>query len=205
MLPIWTTVDPNVAYVMLIIALWATVTAAYAPGTGLLEGLSALSWLLTLWMLSALPTNWLAVMVVVFGGLGFMLMPFINRRMAVLSIVGLGLQSAGSLALLNNGRSVSLALIIALAGLALAYHQLLLVPMLNRYHRQTEGSAEDRILGSKGRVISPINPMGSVRAMGEIWTARSDKPLDSGDEVVVIEREGLVLLVEGIKHKREEI
>jgi membrane-bound ClpP family serine protease len=40
---------------------------------------------------------------------------------------------------------------------------------------------------------------------GETWTARSSQPLDRDDEVVVLAREGLVLVVEGVKHKREEL
>ncbi|WP_348240644.1 NfeD family protein, partial [Salmonella enterica] len=62
---------------------------------------------------------------------------------------------------------------------------------------------DDLLIGATGRVVSPLNPVGTVQAAGDLWTARSDRPLESGDEVIVLRRDGLMLIVEGIKHKRE--
>jgi membrane protein implicated in regulation of membrane protease activity len=41
-----------------------------------------------------------------------------------------------------------------------------------------------------------------VNVRGELWTANSDQPLHSGEEVVVVERDGLSIFVEGVKQKR---
>jgi membrane-bound ClpP family serine protease len=41
-----------------------------------------------------------------------------------------------------------------------------------------------------------------VQVRSEQWTARSDRPLQPGEEIVVLERDGLQLYVEGVKHKR---
>jgi membrane protein implicated in regulation of membrane protease activity len=37
---------------------------------------------------------------------------------------------------------------------------------------------------------------------GELWTATSEKKLAAGTEVVIIDRKGLNIYVEGVKHKR---
>jgi membrane-bound serine protease (ClpP class) len=37
---------------------------------------------------------------------------------------------------------------------------------------------------------------GRVRVQGEIWRARARQPLQAGERIRVIEREGLVLVVE---------
>jgi membrane-bound ClpP family serine protease len=45
--------------------------------------------------------------------------------------------------------------------------------------------------------------MATVNVRGEQWTALADHPLRTGDEIVVLERDGLQLQVEGVKHKQK--
>jgi membrane-bound serine protease (ClpP class) len=53
-------------------------------------------------------------------------------------------------------------------------------------------------LGTVGKVHRPLTPRGSIRAVGEEWSARSadDQPIDRGTPVRVIGTEGLTVLVE---------
>ncbi|HEU5278306.1 MAG TPA: NfeD family protein [Gaiellaceae bacterium] len=50
----------------------------------------------------------------------------------------------------------------------------------------------DALVGRRARVSAP----GQVRVAGELWEARSDRPLVPGEEVEVRAVEGLTLLVE---------
>ena len=89
-------VDPNLAYIILLVGLWGAVTAAYIPGTGVAElGAAAIS-IFAIILMASLPTNWVAVLGVVFGVLGFLVMPFINHRWLLLAVAGLILQALGS-------------------------------------------------------------------------------------------------------------
>jgi membrane-bound ClpP family serine protease len=49
-------------------------------------------------------------------------------------------------------------------------------------------------------VRSPLEPIGSVYAGGEEWTARSvdDRPLDRGTPVRIIRQDGLIIVVEPV-------
>jgi membrane-bound ClpP family serine protease len=55
------------------------------------------------------------------------------------------------------------------------------------------------VLDQIAEVRTELNPVGSIYALGELWTARADKPLKPGTKVRVTGREGLVLIVEPLK------
>jgi len=60
--------------------------------------------------------------------------------------------------------------------------------------RPLDGAAA--MLGSEGRVVSPLAPEGLVRVKGELWRARSASGrIDTGEEVTVVRQDRLRLLV----------
>ena len=54
----------------------------------------------------------------------------------------------------------------------------------------------ETLIGATGRVVTPCRPTGQVRLQGELWRARCDEGADVGDEVRVLELDGLTLVVE---------
>lgn len=200
--------DPNVVYLMLLFGLWVAVTAAYIPGTGLIEVLAVIVLIFSLIVLSSLPTNWGAVVLLVLGVLSFLLVPFLNARFAILAQGGLILQAVGG-AILFNGLTVSWLLIAITIGIALLYHNFALLPLLRRNRQQKAVIDDGQVVGMSGQVTKTFDAsgnryVGTVNVRSEQWTAYSNKPLATGDEIVVIERDGLQLLVEGQKHKHTE-
>lgn len=198
--------DPNIVYFALVFGLWVAVTAAYIPGTGVVEGLALLILGIALVVLFNMPTNWAGVLLLMIGVLSFLLIPFLNQRWARLAEGGLILQVIGALTLFN-GLHVSWLLIAVTIALSLAYHRFALLPILAR-SRQTAVVIDDdaQLIGAYGRVTRPTEPLGSsykctVNIKGEQWTAFSEHPLEIGDEITVIARDGLQLTVEGLKHK----
>ena len=196
-------VDPNLVYLILLVGLWGAVTAAYIPGTGIAELGAAAITIFAVIMMANLPTNWLAVLAVMAGVLSFLVMPFLNYRWALLAVGGLLLQALGSI-FMFNGVSVALPLIAVGIGVSLLYHRYILLPVLENQRKLSTLDTDEAVIGKHGRVVRAVNPIGTVQAAGELWTARSDSPLESGQEVVVVEREGLVLTVEEFKQKRTE-
>ncbi|MCK4741807.1 MAG: hypothetical protein KAS80_05960, partial [Anaerolineales bacterium] len=53
----------------------------------------------------------------------------------------------------------------------------------------------NRVIGEVAEVRTELNLVGSVYALGELWTARSEGRVKVGKKVKVIDREGLMLLV----------
>jgi membrane-bound ClpP family serine protease len=194
-------IDPNLIYVVLIGALWLIAAAIYMPGTGVIEGLAVLACVGAGLAMLELPTDWRIVVVVVMGGILFLVMPFIDPRLTQLALIGLALQALGSLALFR-GISVSLPLILLTTGASLFYHRFALMPVLARQKDHPAMREDHSIIGARGYVQRAINPVGTVYVWGESWTARGDQPLESGTPIVVVDREGLTLFVERDKQKR---
>ncbi len=199
--------DPNLIYLVLVCGLWVAVTAAYVPGTGVIEVLAALAICFSLVMMASMPVNWWAVLILVLGVLSFLLIPFLNDRLAQIAQGGLVLQAVGGWLLFSNPQ-VSPLLIAVTIGMALLYHHYALLPLLRKARQQ--GNVIDdngHLIGAFGRAAAAFLPsgssfVGSVNVRGEQWTAYSEQPVESGDTVVVLEREGLQLYVEGVKHKQ---
>ena len=159
--------------------------------------------LAALFTLANMPTNWWSVILIVVGVLGFLVIPFLDSRFALLALAGLALQAAGSLTLFN-GVQVSLPLIVVTIGASLIYHRFALMRVLD-YHRTTPAMLEDEpLVGLHGYVQRALDPVGTVYVRGEAWTARSEQKLDAGTEIAVVDQEGLTLYVEPVKQKRHQ-
>jgi membrane-bound serine protease (ClpP class) len=194
-------VDPNIIYLTLVFGLWIGVSATYLPGTGIKEFLAVAALVVSVVMMSNMPTNWVAVLVIVVGVLSFIIMPFLKQQLLLLSIGGLVLQGIGAW-FMFDGLQVSPLLIALTIGIPLLYHRYVLMPVFERVRQQPVLNEDDLLIGARGRVISAINPTGTVNVRGETWTATSERPLKPGDDVIVLERDGLQVIVEGVKHKR---
>ena len=52
------------------------------------------------------------------------------------------------------------------------------------------------VVGSKGKVVEALTPVGTVRISSELWEAKSaSRKIKTGEEVIVIRRDGLKLIV----------
>jgi membrane-bound serine protease (ClpP class) len=75
---------------------------------------------------------------------------------------------------------------------------LLALAMLLRSRRRAVVTGSEALLGMQGEIVSWQQQQGRVRVKGEIWRARAATPLHPGIRVKVIDRDGLVLVVEPI-------
>ncbi|MCL4253620.1 MAG: hypothetical protein KJ043_07575, partial [Anaerolineae bacterium] len=186
--------DPSIVFVIFVISLWITVTATHLPGTGALEFLAFAGIAVSAVILFQMPTNWLAVLVMMIGAAGYSIMPFIKHEYFVLAWGGIILQGVGGL-FLFNGMIVS-PFVIGIVMLLLAgYCQYVLLPALRvglAPHATT--TKDDELVGVVGRATTDINPTGTVLVESEIWTATSDIAIKAGESVVVLERDGLQLI-----------
>lgn len=200
-------VDPNVVYTVVVLGLWFSVTAVYVPGTVLIEKLSLVGLGIGALLLLQMPTNWIALLILILGVLGFIVIPFLKTEIAWLAVGGLALQGLGGY-FLFNGLTVSPLLIGFTLLVQFAYHTWVLMPML-RQLRERAAQPADRdalIVGMQGRVVKTLDPIGTVHVNGELWTATSASPIETGELIEVIDRTGLQLIVESVsKRKRERL
>ena len=60
------------------------------------------------------------------------------------------------------------------------------------------------MVGSKGKVVSPLAPEGMVRIKGELWVAKSaGGEIEPGGEVIVVGQDSLKLMVREVSPKND--
>lgn len=90
---------------------------------------------------------------------------------------------------------------IPLAGLvammvALGAYDIFSYRMGSKALRQRPVMGLPAMVGSRGKVASPLSPEGMVKIKGELWKATSEGGvLDIGDEITVVGQDGLRLIV----------
>ena len=196
-------ITTNIVYIALIVGLWAGITAFYVPGSGVIEAIALVILGASLFFLTVLPTNWLAVILIIMGISSFLVLPFAKPKYAQYAEAGLIFQVIGSF-FLFRGESVSWVLILVTVGFALLYHRSVLLPMVRNQATHISFTEQDRdLVGLQGYVVAPLAPTGTVQVNGELWTAvtRDKVHLDHETPIQVIKQEGLKLIVE--KAKRE--
>ncbi|MBI3453246.1 MAG: nodulation protein NfeD, partial [Rhodospirillales bacterium] len=78
----------------------------------------------------------------------------------------------------------------------------LVIGIALKVHRRAVVTGSEEMLGLEGRIIDWDGLTGHVRAHGEVWQARAERPLEPGSAVRTVAREGLVLIVEPATTRR---
>lgn len=194
--------DPNLIYLFLIGALWMGVTAVYIPGTGIAELGAVVLLGMSIVMMVNLPISWIAVICLVIGISAFKIVPFISRKYAPIAYMGTVLQAIGGLTLFTDDRHVSLFILALTVALPIFYYQFVLLPFMDKMKDLPTTHRDDFLVGSIGRVMKSLDPVGTVNVNSELWTAYSEEHVDAGRDVIVVAKDGLRLEVEALKEKR---
>lgn len=189
--------DPTIAYLLLFtIGIPALMIELYT-GTMIAGVIAAISIILGLYGLHVLPVDYAGVGLIL---LGFALLTseaFIPS-FGVLGFGGMVSFVIGSVMLVDTGvpgYGISPWVIGSIATLAGAF-MLLIVAMFIRARSQPAASGHEAMLGKPCLVIDWSDDTGHVRFQGEIWRARADRgPFQPGDEITVMDRDGVTLIV----------
>ena len=200
-----TVTNPNIAYLLLLGALFGLIFELYNPGIGLGGILGALALVLALYGLNALPTSWPAVLLVVAGVCAFLFDLQIGA-LGFFTIAGAGAVVAGGALLFRGAASELLVSPFSIvAGLALTilfFISVMTAALRVRLRRPVSGA--DSPVGTVGVAKTDIAPEGTVITKGALWRARTmEMGIEAGAKVKIMATEGLVLLVEPM-HEHED-
>ena len=197
--------DPNVAYLLLVVGIVMAIMALFAPGTGVLEVGALFLLFLAGWAISQQPINLWALAVLILGVIPFFLALRKSRNLVFLAIA-LGAFVIGS-AYLFQGASwwqpgVNPLLAIIASILASGYLWIATTKVLETEKLRPRHDLA-RIIGDIGEAKTDIYNEGSVQLNSELWSARSTVTIPSGSKVRVVKREGFILEVELILPKNQ--
>ncbi len=191
--------DPNVAYLILVTAFVLAILALFTPGTGHLE-LGALATLfLAGYSIYHLPIRWWALVILIVGVFPFLLVLRKSGRPVYMVISWLALM-VGSVFLFQGDSTFdpavhpALALVVSL--LLTAFLWFLERKSLEAMQLTPYNSRRLPEPGCEGEARTPILQEGSVYLNGEMWSARSNLPIQPRSRVRVLRREGFTLIVE---------
>lgn len=192
--------DANVAYFLLTLGFVLGVLALFTPGTGLLEIGALLTVVLAGYAFYNLTINWWALLFLAAG-----IVPFVfamRKRKQWYWLIGtVVLFSVGAVFLVPTRAGVDAVNPIFAVFLNLVSVFLLWFIGRKSIEALKERPVQDlkRMIGMVGEARTVIHNSGTVYVGGEEWSARSDETIAAGSSVKVIDREGLVLIVEPVK------
>jgi membrane-bound serine protease (ClpP class) len=191
--------DPNVAFILLMIGFYGILFEFWHPGTFVPGVVGAISLILALTALSALPVHY-GALGLLFLGIALMVGEALTPGFGILGVGGVIAFVVGAIFLFEGGDrdieiAVSLPLIIGFAVTTAALIFGVLGAAMKARKRLPATGAE-QMIGSRGEVVVWEGPSGQVRVLGEIWAARGPATLKPKDAVRVIARDGLILIVE---------
>ncbi|HEY2428951.1 MAG TPA: NfeD family protein, partial [Acidimicrobiales bacterium] len=190
-----TAASPDVAFVMLLIALSLFVFEFFTAGVGVAAGTGVIFAALAAYGLGVLPTRPGAVVLLVVAILAFAIDVQAGAP-RFWTAVGVAAYLSGALTL-YRGQSVSVWIVAATAVLLVLF-MVNGMPAMVRTRFSTPTIGRQSMIGELGIAVSGVDPDGTVKVHGAPWRARTNRatPIPEGEIIRVVAIDGLLLEVE---------
>ena len=216
--------DPNVAYLILVLTSMATIMAVLTPGTGIVELGALFLWLISAYIIYSIPINIWALGLLL---LGFVLFLLSLRRIKNLVVLGFSTAAMENpkttrfLRRIKNLVVLGFSIAAVVIGSAFLFDQPGWQPAVNpvlvlfvsivvsgftwviaRKVLEADSMVPvhdlEGLIGATGVAKTAVGEEGSVQVAGELWSAKSDQVIPEGSQVRVVGREGFDLKVEQV-------
>ncbi len=188
--------DPSIALILMMIGVYGLFFEFTSPGFGVAGVLGGICLLLALYALNLLPVNYAGLALILLG-ISFMVAEAFFPGFGVLGIGGIAAFVAGGVILIDTelpGFGIPLELIVAIA-VASALLLGLVGGMAIKARRRRVVSGDEELIGSVGEMLEDTETEGWARVHGENWRVQARSPLQRGQKMRVLARDGLVLQV----------
>ncbi len=189
--------NPTVAYGLMVIGIWGLLLEGYNPGAVLPGVAGSICLLIALFAFQILSVNYAGLALVVIGT-AMIIAEFFFPTYGSLGVGGIIAFVVGSLILFDTdvpGLRVGRPVLAALATVG-ALMIAAIVYVASRAMRHPVATGAQGMIGASAEVVADFSGRGRVRYGGELWNARSDRPLRAGELARIVRVEGLTLWVE---------
>ncbi|MBI4301234.1 MAG: nodulation protein NfeD [Chloroflexi bacterium] len=196
--------DPNIAYILLTLAMVGLFFELANPGAILPGVVGGISLLMALYALGTLPVNWAGVFLIGLGFLLFLAEVWVTSHGA-LTVGGVAALVLGSLFLLRSqGPAFEIdRRLIAAVVISISAYFIFVINAVVRAHRHRATTGIEGLVGQVAVARTPLNPEGIIFINGERWQAQvSDGLVDAGEEVIIAKIEGLKLWVTKVRKEK---
>ncbi len=190
--------DPNIAYILMMIGVYGIFFELSNPGAIFPGVVGGISLILGFYALQTLSANYAGFLLILLGVILFILEIKVTSYGA-LTIGGIIALVLGSTMLFRSSGDpflrVSWKVIAGMAALSAVFFTTV-VSLAVRSQLRKPVTGSEGMIGERGEAVTDIDGKGKVRVLGELWDARSVRPIRRGEPVIVARREGMTLLVE---------
>jgi len=195
--------NPQVAAILLIIGIYSLIFGLMTPGIGM-ETLGAICIILSLFGLGAINVDYLGIVLILIG-ITLLVLELLTPTYGILGLASIICIALGSIILFKEPlmpkdfyRTFPMFIGGVILGIASIMTFIILkVAQLRKLEKK------DSMINEIGKIIVFSGGEGLVKVRGEIWKCKSSEELNKGDTVIVVDREGLTLIVR--KYDREGI
>lgn len=189
--------DPNLAYLVLVIATILAILALLSPGSGVIEAGAVIAGLLAAYSIYRLPLNGWALAILLIGGVLFLGAFFRKDRRWLLatSILCIVIGSAFLFRTEHWWQPAVNPFLAALVAVTSGAFFWVVGRKLFEASTATPRHDLDQLIGAIGEAKTHIHQHGSVQVNGELWSATSRNPIPAGSLVRVVKRDGFTLEV----------
>ncbi len=192
--------NPNIAYILMLIAIYGLFFELYNPGSILPGAIGAIALLLTLFAFQILPINYGGIALILLG-IAFMVAEAFIPTFGVLGIAGVIAFIFGSIMLIDTESpdyAISLPLIGGLSLMSLVFF-LWIINTIMKIRNKPVMTGKEEMIGLQGECITNKNGQLRIEIHGETWNAQSkNDDIKPGQCVKVIQIDGLTLTVDTI-------
>ncbi|MEJ2542661.1 MAG: nodulation protein NfeD [Calditrichaceae bacterium] len=183
-----TIINPNIAYILMMIGMAGIMLEIYNPGSILPGIVGGVSLIVALYAMQTLPVNYAGLLLIIFAIVLFLLEIKIPS-FGLLTIGGIISMVIGSIMLFDTDLPYLqiawevIAIVVTLTTLFFIFA----IGMAVRTHRKKPTTGQQGMVGEVGEVYKKLDPNGTVIIHGEYWKAFSDSNINKGQTVKVIE------------------
>lgn len=180
-------VDPNIAYILLMIGMAGIMLELYNPGTIFPGVVGVISLILAFYAMQTLPVNYTGLLLIVSAIILFILEVKITSY-GMLTIGGIAALTIGSIMLIESTeafKKVSLGVILPIVIMTTLFFVIVIGLAIKAQRRQPTTGSEG-LVGETGVAKTQIKREGQILLHGEIWNATSEEPIRKGDKVKVV-------------------
>lgn len=191
--------DPNIAFILLILGVLGLYVEFTNPGLILPGVAGGIALVLALFAFSLLPVNW-AGAALIFLAIVFFVLEAKFATSGVLAAGGVLAMVLGALMLINTrlpGGSIALTTALAVA-IPFALITVFLLRLVIRARHAKVATGTSGMVGEVGRAETAIAPQGKVYVHGELWNAVSSVPISAGAMIRVKSIDGMTLEIEPV-------
>ncbi len=194
--------NPNVAYILMLLGIYGLFFELSNPGSIFPGVVGGICILLALYAFHVLPVDYAGVALILLG-IALMVAELFAPSFGILGIGGAVAFVIGSMILIDTeieAFRISMPLIIFVAIFTTLFVVALVSLAIKQRHKPVV-SGKEQMIGSVGEATAGFDNIGQIRVHGELWEAHSTGPVDHGQQVKVVDMQGLILLVEPLANE----